>query len=124
MASRTVPPASRPKVLAISKLRKCPVRVNLHTEQLIEGIRSSLEEGRAVQGITVGLVGDTYYIVDGHARVEGCHRAEFVEINVGEVLDVGGVANVVIEHVRRNTRSPMNPIRVLEIGRASCRERG
>lgn len=113
MASRTLPPPSRPKVLAISKLRKCPVRVNLHTEQLIEGIRSSLEEGRAVQGITVGLIGDTYYIVDGHARVEGCQRAEFVEINVGEVLDVGSVANVVIEHVRRNTRSPMNPIRVL-----------
>lgn len=113
MASRTLPPPSRPKVLAISKLRKCPVRVNLHTEQLLEGIRSSLEEGRAVQGITVGLIGDTYYIVDGHARVEGCHRAEFVEINVGEVLDVGSVANVVIEHVRRNTRSPMNPIRVL-----------
>jgi hypothetical protein len=113
MASRTLPPPSRPKVLAISKLRKCPARVNLHTEQLIEGIRSSLEEGRAVQGITVGVVDGAYYIVDGHARVDGCERAEFVEINVGEVLDLGSVANVVIEHVRRNTRSPMNPIRVL-----------
>lgn len=87
--------------------------MNLHTEQLIEGIRSSLEEGRAVQGITAGLVGGAYYIVDGHARVEACDRAEFVEINVGEVLDLGSVANVVIEHVRRNTRSPMNPLRVL-----------
>lgn len=112
MASRTLPP-QRPKVLPISKLRKCPVRVNLHTEQLIEAIRSSLEEGRAVPGITVGAVGGAYYIVDGHARVEACDRAEFAEVNVGEVLDLAGAASVVIEHVRRNTRSPMNPVKVL-----------
>ncbi len=113
VASRTLPPPPRPKVLPISKLRKCPVQVNLHTEQLIEAVRSSLEGGRAVPGITVGTVDDAYYIVDGHARVEACDRAGFAEVNVGEVLDLGSAANVVIEHVRRNTRSPMNPVKVL-----------
>jgi hypothetical protein len=112
MASRTLPPPPRPKVLPISKLRKCPVCVNLHTEQLIEAIRTSVEEGRAPQGITVGVSGDDYYIVDGHARVEAFQRAGFVEVNVGEVLDLGSTANILIEHVRRNIHSPLNPIKV------------
>ena len=99
-------------MLPISSLRKCPVCVNLHTEHMIEAIRSSLEEGRAAPGITVGRVGDAYYIVDGHARVEAYRRAEFEEINVGEVLDLGSETDVLIEHVKRNTRSPMNPIKV------------
>lgn len=98
------------------------MQVGLHTEQLIEAIRSSLEEGRAAPGITVGLVGSTYYIVDGHARVEACDRAEFVEINVGEVLDLGSVADVLIEHVRRNIRSPLNPIKVLGVAALLAKE--
>lgn len=122
MASKPLAPAPRPKVLPISKLRKCPVRVNLHTEQLIEAIRSSLEEGRAVQGIAVAAVGNTYYIVDGHARVEACDRAGFAEINVGEVLDLASVANVLIEHVRRNTRSPLNPVKVLGVAGLLAKE--
>jgi len=115
MASKSLPTPPRPKVLAISKLRKCPVQVNLHTEQLIEAIRSSLEEGRAAPGITVGLVGGVHYIVDGHARVEACDRAEFVEINVGEVLELGSMADLLVEHVRRNIRSPLNPVKVLGV---------
>lgn len=103
----------RPKVLAISSLRASPVRVNLHTEHLIECIRSSVEGGRAAPGITVALVGKSlYYIVDGHARVEAYKRAEMEEVNVAEILDLKDETEVLVEHVRRNLRSHLNPLRV------------
>jgi hypothetical protein len=113
---------SKPRILPISSLRKSPVRVNLHTEQMIEAIRASVEEGRAVLGITVALVGKAapssshhYYIVDGHARVEAYQRAEIEEINIAEVLDLESETDVLIEHVIRNLHSPMNPIKVAAI---------
>jgi hypothetical protein len=105
----------RPKVLAISALRASPVRVNLHTEHLIESIRGSVEGGMAAPGITVALVGKSqYYIVDGHARVQAYKKAELEEVNVAEVLDLKNETEVLVEHVRRNLRSHMNPIRVAE----------
>jgi hypothetical protein len=89
---------------------------------MIEAIRASVEEGRAVPGITVGHVDKAassshhhYYIVDGHARVEAYQRAEIEEINVAEVLVLESETDVLIEHVRRNLHSPMNPIRVATI---------
>src|SRR5581483_3302552 len=93
---------SKPRILPISSLRKSPVRVNLHTEQMIEAIMASVEEGRAVPGITVGHVGKAasssshhhYYIVDGHARVEAYQRAEIEEINIAEVLDLESETDV------------------------------
>jgi hypothetical protein len=115
---------SKPRILPISSLRKSLVRVNLHTEQMIEVIRASVEEGRAVPGITVGHVDKAassssshhhYYIVDGHARVEAYQRAEIEEINVAEVLVLESETDVLTEHVRRNLHSPMNPIRVAAI---------
>ncbi len=122
------PPPPKPRILPIASLRKSPVRVNLHTEQMIEAIRASVEVGRGVPGITVGHVGKAassssssphhyhnYYIVDGHARVEAYQRAEIEEINVAEVLDLESETDVLIEHVRRNLHSPMNPIKVAAV---------
>lgn len=106
---------SNPKTLPISSLRRCPVRVNLHTEYVIEAIRSSLEEGRSAPGITIALVGKSFYIVDGHARVEAYQRAEMEEVNIAEVLNIGSETDLLIEHVRRNLHSPMNPIRLAAI---------
>jgi hypothetical protein len=103
--------------MPISELLPSPVRVRLHTSQFIDGIASEIKADRPVGGIVVARVGDgtgdrRYYIVDGHARVDA-HRAEgLVEVAVGEELVLGSVADVVAEHVKRNTTSSLNPLYV------------
>ncbi len=100
----------RPRVLPISALTQCPVRVRLHTQSFVEGIVSSLEADKPVQGIVVASVGDKKYIVDGHARVDAYRAAGLAEVIVDEELVFSDVSMVVAEHVNRNATSTLNPL--------------
>src|SRR5690606_38491374 len=96
--------------LPVSALLPSPVRVRLHTSQFIDSIASSIEDDRPIDGIVVARVGNKYYIVDGHARVDAYRAAGLAEVVVSEELALDDVAQVVIEHVKRNVTSPLNPL--------------
>jgi hypothetical protein len=88
------------------------VRVRLHTTQFIDSITASIEADRPIDGIAVARVGNKYYIVDGHARVDAYRAAGLAEVVVSDELVLDDVAQVVIEHVKRNITSPLNPLNV------------
>src|SRR5690606_29424614 len=90
------------RTLPVSALLPSPVRVRLHTSQFIDSIASSIEDDRPIDGIVVARVGNKYYIVDGHARVDAYRAAGLAEVVVSEELALDDVAQVVIEHVKRN----------------------
>lgn len=102
------------RTLPISALLPSPVRARLHTSSFIDGIAASIEADRPVDGIVVARVGNSnkYYIVDGHARVDAYMAAELAEVAVSEELVLDDVAQVVVEHIKRNTTSPLNPLEV------------
>lgn len=120
------------KTIALSELTPCPVRVRLHTEDFIDGIAQSLagsnsssnNNHRKVPGIVIARLDNnnisninnnsktTSYILDGHARVEGCKKAGIKEIEITELLRLKNEAEVVSEHVRRNLTSAINPLKL------------
>ncbi len=103
---------TRTYTLPVSALLPSPVRVRLHTSQFIDSIAASIKADRPVDGIVVARVGDKYYIVDGHARLDAYMAAELAEVVVSEELVLDDIAQVVIEHVKRNITSPLNPLNV------------
>ncbi|HEX7033006.1 MAG TPA: ParB N-terminal domain-containing protein [Nitrososphaera sp.] len=98
--------------LPLSQLLPSPVRVRLHTTQFIDSITASIEADLPIEGIAVARVGNKYYIVDGHARVDAYRAAGLAEVVVSDELVLDDVAQVVIEHVKRNITSPLNPLNV------------
>ncbi|HEX7031949.1 MAG TPA: ParB/RepB/Spo0J family partition protein [Nitrososphaera sp.] len=98
--------------LPLSDLLPSPVRVRLHTSQFIDSIGASIEADHPIDGIVVARVGNKSYIVDGHARVDAYRAAGLAEVVVSDELVLDDIAQVVIEHVKRNITSPINPLNV------------
>lgn len=111
-AAATTTPSKR-LTLPIAVLRPSPVRINLHTGHMIDLMADTvMSDGRRLPGIIIAYVGETAYIVDGHARVDAYRKVGFQEVNVSEVLHLDGEVEIVREHVMRNQHSSVNPLKV------------
>ncbi len=101
--------------IALEKLNPCPIRVTIHTEKMLEQIAMSAKvDFESIPPIAVADVNGNYYIVDGHARVEGCRKVGVTELQA-RIKKVERIEDVILWHIRLNRHSTFNPLVLFQV---------
>lgn len=102
------------KIVEISKLKPSPVKVTLQTEKLfmdVTGIAKAHPE--QIEPITVAVLGDLQYIVNGHLRAKALEAAGRGSAKA-HLVPVNEIADVVRLHIELNTHGSINPLKMLD----------
>lgn len=107
--------ASQQQLVQISELHPCPVQITIHTAKKIDSISKTAKiNPNVIPPISVAVLSDKTYVVDGGARVLGLKNAGVKE-TMANVQHASSFEEIVTLHVRLNQTSPLNPLKIMEL---------
>lgn len=109
------PSVSQQQIIQISELHSCPVQITIHTAKKIDAITKTAKSNpELIPALSVAVLNNKKYVVDGGARVLGLKNATLKEFKAN-FYQINSLEEAVVLHVRLNQTSPLNPLKITEL---------
>lgn len=101
-------------LVRLSDLKPCPHRVTIQTSKLAEEVsNSAASDPERLDPITVAVLGNQHYIVNGHLRAEALAKIGHVSAKAN-IRHVKKLHEVVRMHIELNTSGSINPVAMMD----------
>lgn len=98
----------------LSNLRPCPVKVTLQTEKMFRDlVAAARAHPERIGPISVAVLGDLQYVVDGHLRARALVEAGRASVRA-HIIYAKEIADVARLHLELNTHGTINPLGMLD----------
>lgn len=102
------------QTVELAGLRPSPVRVTLQTERLrADLVAAARKDPGRIEPITVGVLGESRYIINGHLRTAALASAKVKSFRA-HIVQVRDLQEVVALHIRLNRHGTVNPISMMD----------
>lgn len=102
------------QLVELYKLRECPVKVTVHVEKLFSEVAIVAKHNpEQIEPITVAVLGDQFYVVNGHLRLRALQSAGHKE-GRSYFIAVKSIAEVVRLHIGLNLHGSVSPFKMLD----------